>query len=215
MRWICFEGVEGTGKTTQCKKLAEYLTNKGYRVLLTKEPGTPHSPLTMKLREIMLSNEFDKELTIEARELISQAIRSIHLQKVVQPAIDAEYDFCIQDRGIISGLAYGKACGLDEESLVALIQIAVPQSFIDNGYYDDVVYLRGDVDAGLEMAKNTKQEFASGDAIESKGSDFMHRVANNFEEIISDATEDDVCIIDINGKNIDEVFEEIKTKLNV
>lgn len=212
MRWICFEGVEGTGKTTQCKKLAEYLINKGYKVLLTKEPGTPHSPLTMKLREIMLSKEFDEELTIPARELISQAIRSIHLEKVVRPAIEAEYDFCIQDRGVLSGLAYGIACGMDIQDLDALTYIAIPHDFLERDIYNDVILLQGDVEKGLAMAKNAKQEFSAGDAIEAKGNEFMHNVARNFEDFADDFLAER---INVNGKDIDTVFNEIRTALGV
>jgi dTMP kinase len=101
-KYICFEGTEGSGKSTQTQKLVDYLRSKGYKVLQTKEPGTPLSPLTMELRKIMLDSQYESQLTMTARELISQAIRSIHLERVVIPAL-SEYDYIIQDRGILSG----------------------------------------------------------------------------------------------------------------
>src|SRR5271167_1025736 len=114
--YICLEGTEGVGKTTQTQKLVDHLRAKGCKVLQTKEPGTAHAPLTMQLRGIMLDKQYDEQLTAPARELISQAIRSIHLEKVVFPAL-SEYDFIVQDRGILSGLAYGTACGNDEKTI--------------------------------------------------------------------------------------------------
>lgn len=53
-KYICIEGGEGSYKTTTVKALADYYTDRGLRVLVTKEPGTHHLPVTMKLRELML-----------------------------------------------------------------------------------------------------------------------------------------------------------------
>src|SRR5512135_1519125 len=96
-KYICFEGTEGSFKTTNAVMLAKYLEGKGYKVLLTKEPGTPLSPLTMELRGIMLDAQYESQMTMVAREFISQAIRSIHIEKIILPALQ-EYDFIIQDR---------------------------------------------------------------------------------------------------------------------
>jgi dTMP kinase len=120
-KYICIEGTEGVGKTTQTQKLVDHLRNLGYSVLQTKEPGTAHSPLTMELRNIMLNAKYEEQLTRTARELISQAIRSIHVEKVIKPAY-GKYDFIVQDRGILSGLAYGEACGNDIGWLESLAQ---------------------------------------------------------------------------------------------
>src|ERR1017187_8360897 len=118
-RYIVFEGTEGVGKSTQTQKLVDYLRAKGYKVLQTKEPGTSHAPLTMLLRSIMLDKQYDEQLTAPARELISQAIRSIHMDKVVVPAL-LTHDFIVQDRGVLSGLAYGTACGNELDRIISL-----------------------------------------------------------------------------------------------
>lgn len=215
-RYIVFEGTEGVGKTTQTKKLVSYLRDvKGYNVLETKEPGTPLSPLTMELRKLMLDAQFDNEMTQTAREFISQAVRSVHLEKVIQPAMH-EYDFIIQDRGILSGYAYGRACGNDIEWLQNLAQdVATP--LLDeyaNVYelYDDTIYLTGDVRKGLEKAKSTKQEFEAGDAIEAKGNDFMLQVSSNMREY---AEYFNAKTINVDGKNIEEVFKDILVALEL
>jgi len=205
-KYLVFEGCEGVGKTTQTKKLAEYLRKKGYSVLETKEPGTPLSPLTMQLRGIMLDAQYENEMTSTARELISQAIRSIHLEQIIKPALN-KYDFIIQDRGILSGLAYGDACGNSIEWLQDLAEcVSEPITLDPYSLYDAVIYLSGDVSNGLTKAKNAKQEFETGDAIEAKGSDFMHTVSL---QMVKYASWFNTKTINVDGRNIDEVFDEI------
>ena len=219
-KYICFEGTEGVGKTTQTKKVVDYLLSKGHSVLHTKEPGIDLLPLTMKLREIMLSNEFDDQLTVPSREFISQAIRSIHLEKLVYPALDGEqYDFIIQDRGLLSGLAYGVACGNDFLELMGLSQRIVSNKGAQYGVggvstlYDNIVLLKGDIGDKLNRAKKSKQEFESGDAIEAKGSEFMEIVGQNFTDM-ADGFQG-VRVVNVDGKDIDTVFAEILSALEL
>lgn len=212
-RYICVEGTEGVGKTTQTQKLVDHLREKGFKVLQTKEPGTNHAPLTMMLRGVMLDAQYDGQLTRPARELISQAIRSIHLENVIKPAL-AEYDFIVQDRGILSGLSYGEACGNTYEWLEDLVYEVLPPGIADDPYtlYDSVVYLTGDVRKGLETALSSKQEFTAGDSIEKKGLTFMEKVNTNMQEYASifGASE-----ISVDGKSIDKVFSEILNALKL
>jgi thymidylate kinase len=131
----------------------------------------------MQLRNIMLDAQYEEQLSTQSRELISQAIRSIHLHKVIAPAL-SQYDFILQDRGILSGLAYGEICGNDIKWLIEMADM-ISRASLDvhfNQVYDGVFFLTGDVTQGLQRAKSSKQEFAAGDAIENKGVDFMHRV---------------------------------------
>lgn len=214
-RFICFEGVEGVGKTTQTKKLVESLRARGFRVLQTKEPGTDLIPLTMMLRGIMLDNQYDAVLTRLAREFISQAIRSIHLERLIAPALN-EYDFIIQDRGILSGYAYGTACGNSHEFLRDLtienVDAVLPALIQPEKIYDMVVYLRGDSLKGLAKAKAAKQEYAAGDAMESKGNDFMTQVSKNMDLMSENFN---TVRIDVDGKSIEEVHDEILISLKL
>lgn len=221
-RYICFEGTEGVGKTTQTQKLVDLLKAQGYRVLQTKEPGTSLVPLTMVLRGIMLDNQYDAQMTRPAREFISQAIRSIHLEQLVVPNLD-QYDFIIQDRGILSGYAYGVGCGNDFSDIQHLahqvVRSAMEQdhnNLIESNsapkLYDAVVYLRGDSLKGLAKAKAAKQEYAAGDAMESRGNDFMSQVSKNMD-FMSESF--NTVRIDVDGKSIEEVHNEILTGLNL
>lgn len=211
-RYICFEGTEGVGKSTQCHLVAKHLTNLGFKVLLTKEPGTPLSALSMSLRGIMLDNAHDKELTATARELISQSIRSIHLENVIYPAL-TQYDYIVQDRGMLSGLAYGVGCGNSENWINSLMAAVVGPSLNPYELYDDTIYLQGNVEKGLEKALLSKREFATGDAIEAKGSNFMKQVSHNmnrYSELFIG-----VKYLNVDDKNIQQVFDEILTALNI
>lgn len=215
-KYICIEGTEGVGKTTQTQKLVDYLRDLGYRVLQTKEPGTPHSPLTMELRNIMLNAKYEPEMTSSARELISQAIRSIHLEKVIKPA-QGEYDFIVQDRGILSGFAYGEACGNDIGWLMSLSNTVVSKAMITNAgsptfIYDQVILLIGGVENSLNKAIAAKQEFEAGDAIEMKGVSFMEKVGSNMKNYSSWFN---TTSINIDGKSIEDVFTDIIDALNI
>ena len=211
-KYICFEGTEGSGKSTYTEKLVKYLQSKGFKVLQTKEPGTPLAPLTMDLRGIMLDIKYEPQMTVAARELISQAIRSIHIDKVILPALE-EYDFIIQDRGILTGLTYGHACG-NTHMFLAQLASEVCRNFQGDWHelYDKVVYLKNDAAKGLELAKLTKKEFEAGDAMEAKGSAFMIQIAKDMDEMVHAFPH---CTINVEGKTVEENFTEILRNLNL
>ena len=206
--YICLEGKDFIGKSTQTQKLVDYLRESGYKVLQTKEPGTDHLPITMELRNFFLNLKYNDQLTPTARELIAQAIRSIHIEKLINPIINGEnsegYDFIIQDRGILSGLAYGVACGNSFEFISDLLDKIITTEGEDSFYdlYDCVIYLRGEAKKG-----NRTEEFKEGDAMESKGDSFMEQVQANMDQFIKKFSH--YRIIDVDNKDIDNVFNEV------
>jgi thymidylate kinase len=167
----------------------------------------------MELRNIMLNAKYEPEMTVAARELVSQAIRSIHLEKVVAPAL-TEYDIVVQDRGLLSGLAYGTACGNDIGFLMDLIcPITANAGFRRSvDIYDNVILLTGNVKTGLDKAISAKQEFEAGDAIEMKGLSFMEQVNSNMSKYSSWFK---TTSINIDGKSIEDVFSDITDALNI
>jgi dTMP kinase len=211
-KYLVFEGTEGCGKSTYTQMLTDHLQARGYKVLQTREPGSHHSPLTMQLRGIMLDAKHDGELTTASRELVSQAIRSIHIERVVLPAL-REYDFIIQDRGLLSGLAYGHACGNSHWFLTQMMnQVCSPARVDPYELYDRVVYLKTDTAAGLARAKRAKQEFESGDAMEGRGNAFMLKVARNMDEMVNAFPH---ITVEVDTKGIDENFQEILKSLQL
>src|SRR5512137_1696755 len=84
--FITFEGVEGCGKTTQIKLLAERLDEAGFRTLLTREPGG--CPIADKIRQILL--DADNQAMVPLTELLLYAAaRAQHVAEVIVPALEA------------------------------------------------------------------------------------------------------------------------------
>lgn len=99
--FITFEGGEGCGKSTHAKLLKKYLENKGYKVVLTFEPGG--TPFGRKLRKILLKGVV---LASSYSELfLFAADRAEHIEKVVHPALRSG-KIVISDRFIDSTMAY-------------------------------------------------------------------------------------------------------------
>lgn len=202
--YICFEGVEGSYKTTNAKQLADSLRRAGYTVLETKEPGQSHIQLTQLLRGIMLQNEYASDMTPLARELISQAIRSIHIEKLVA---GADVDFIVQDRGTLSGKAYAESIG-HAPLFIDLLTLKSTQALNSTSWniYDKVILLVNDPAKGLALAKQ-KQEFDTGDAMEEMGAEFMRKVLDHM--IFTTAGEKNVSHIFVEGKTREQLQSEI------
>lgn len=98
---IVFEGIEGSGKTTASKKLAECLTEKKYKVMWTREPNT-NSKIGSLIENILLGKVTVAE---EAIPLLFAADRADHTKRVISPAIKKGY-VVISDRYLHSSLAY-------------------------------------------------------------------------------------------------------------
>lgn len=118
---ITFEGIEGSGKTTQCAQLAKLLREKGYRVVETREPGG--TPLAEAIRAIILSSS-SEPMAPRCEALLILASRSQHAALVIQPALAAGA-VVLCDRFSDSTLAYqGAARGLDQRDLRVLDRFA-------------------------------------------------------------------------------------------
>jgi len=178
---VCFEGPDGAYKTTTAAIVANLFRDAGKSVLETKEPGTIHLPVTMKLRELMLSNEYDVHHTVESRELLSQAIRSIHINWLKTRS----EDIVIQDRGILSGIIYANSCGVNPDSIVSLGHIiGTPGDPLY--HYDLTVIMYHGSGPSVNIAKAAKQEWGSGDAMEDKPAEFAQSIWNQYKAIIDD-----------------------------
>jgi dTMP kinase len=116
--FVCFEGGEGSGKSTQSQRLARWLGEQGYVALLTHEPGD--TEVGRQLRRIVLSPETG-EISDRTEALLYAADKAEHVDTVVQPALDRG-EVVITDRYVDSMLAYqgaGRALDLDEVEDVA------------------------------------------------------------------------------------------------
>jgi dTMP kinase len=93
-RFISFEGIDGSGKSTQARLLASTLTASGYRVLLTREPGG--SAGAEEIRRLVLEGEPDR-WSPQTEILLFTAARRDHLEKTILPAL-ARGEVVITDR---------------------------------------------------------------------------------------------------------------------
>ena len=117
-RFIAFEGGEGAGKSTQARRLQEWLTADGYDVVLTREPGD--TDVGKELRRIVL-DPATGNISHRTEALLYAADKSEHVDTVVQPALDRG-EVVITDRYVDSMLAYqgaGRALAVDEVEQVA------------------------------------------------------------------------------------------------
>ena len=116
--FITFEGADGCGKTTQIKLIDEYLRSKGYKTLLTREPGS--KGLGEKIREILLN--YDGEVSSRCESFLFLADRAQHVDCIIKPALQ-EGTIVLCDRHTDSTVAYqGYGRGLDIEEIKKLRQ---------------------------------------------------------------------------------------------
>jgi len=105
--FITFEGTEGSGKTTQCRRLARTLRAQGYQVVETREPGG--TPLAEAIRRLLLAHSktpsTNEPITPECETALILAARSQHVAQVIRPAL-AQGMIVLCDRFFDSTLAY-------------------------------------------------------------------------------------------------------------
>ena len=113
--FISFEGIEGSGKSTQIKILKESLESKGYSVLLLREPGG--SVFGEKLREAILESKSELNPLAEAH-LFASSRAQLLFEKIL-PFLKSKNTVVLLDRYIDSSLAYqGSARGLGMETIL-------------------------------------------------------------------------------------------------
>lgn len=111
-RFITFEGIEGSGKTTQIQLLSNHLEERGIDHLLTREPGG--TPIGNQVRKLVL-NPAHSAMTPTCELLLYAAARAQHIEQVIRPALD-EGRLVLCDRFRDATFAYqghGRGLGLD------------------------------------------------------------------------------------------------------
>jgi dTMP kinase len=186
-RFISFEGGEGSGKSTQLRRLAARLSAQDVTVITTREPGG--TPGAEDIRQLLVEGEPGRwNGRVEA--LLVNAARADHVARLIRPAL-AEGKWVLCDRYVHSTLAYqGAARGLDEAELRQL------HAFATGDLWPDLTIVL-DVDPALGLARAAGR--AGGEArFEGEPPAFHKAVRDRFlcfpevTVIPSDASVDDV-----------------------
>ena len=114
--FISIEGSDGSGKSTQLKRIVAYLEKQGFSVLVTREPGG--TPVAEKIRELILDTD-NKALTDKAEMLLYAASRAQHTAEKILPALE-QGKIVISDRFADSSIAY-QGYGRELGSMVAQV----------------------------------------------------------------------------------------------
>lgn len=173
--FITLEGVEGCGKTSQARALAEALRRGGRTVILTREPGG--SPIGATLRSILLSETY--AVCPKTELLLYAAERAEHVDRLIRPALErGEWVLC--DRFGDATRAYQAwGRGLPRADVEAL------HAFATGGLEPDLtLYLRVPVAEGLQRARRRDGETAMGEGrFEAEALTFHLRVAEGYETL--------------------------------
>jgi dTMP kinase len=172
-RFIVLDGIDGCGKSTQIRHLAQWLPVSGLMpstagLICTREPGG--TPLGQSIRDLLLHTEADQVPSVTAELLLYAADRAQHVDTVIRPAL-LRGDWVLSDRFAGSTLAYqGYGRGLDHQLITRLESIAT------TGLVPDLTAcLMVPVEVSLQRRHGEKE-----DRIEAEGRAFLHRVADGF-----------------------------------
>ena len=194
-KFLTFEGGEGTGKSTQARRLADRLRERGLEVVQTREPGG--TPGAEALRALLVQGGADR-WSPTAELLLMYAARADHLERVIRPAL-ARGAWVVSDRFADSSRAYQGAGGGADAALIERIDQAV----VGADQPDLTLVFDLPVEIGLERAMQR-----GGDArFEAKGLAFHQRLRDGFRAIA--AQHPDRCVVIDAAAGLDAVSERV------
>ena len=196
-RFITLEGIDGCGKSTQAKLLAEDLERAGYDVLLLREPGGV--TISEKIRELLL-DPAHAAMSDTCELLLYEAARAQLVHEVVAPAL-AQGRIVVCDRFYDSTTAYqGYANGMDLGAVRRANALAVGACHPD-------LTLVFDIDPAKAAARAAARDRAQ-DRMEAKGLAYQERVAAGFRAIAA-AESERVRLVDA-SRGIDAIHADVR-----
>jgi len=195
--FITFEGPEGSGKTTQIRRLAAFLEEQGYAVVLTREPGG--TVIGDQIRQILLAHG-NAEMKPRTEVLLFQASRAQHVDELIRPAL-AQGKIVLCDRFADSTLAYqGFGRGENLDRLRQLIAYAT------GGLQPHLTLLLDlDVEVGLRRRQPLLQEW---NRLDAEKLAFHQKVRDGYRQLAQEDPQRWV-VIDA-SRSVEEVHDEVK-----
>lgn len=171
--FISFEGIDGSGKSTQLMMLREWLESHGHRVVTVREPGA--TLLSESIREILLSNR--QSITPTAELLLFSAARTQLVETVIRPALEkGEVVLC--DRYVDSTTAYqGYGRRLDLREVTLCNSLATQGVMPSVTFFIDVPYDEAQLRMQFHPAAGEP------DRMERSGREFFDRVRDGYHAI--------------------------------
>lgn len=174
--FISFEGIEGSGKSTQARLLSDYLRTKGRNVLLTEEPGG--TKIGLKIRSLLLEPENRMDPLTEL--LLYYSSRAQHVREIIYPAL-LQNTILITDRFTDSTIAYqGCARGIDMTIINTLNEIVVPELKPSLTFLLDI-----NVEEGLRRNRHAQKK----DRFELETVEFHSRVRKGYLQLAKEEPE--------------------------
>ena len=212
-KFITFEGLDGSGKSTQIERLAKKLAADGFRAVVTREPGG--TAIGEKIRNLLLDTS-TSDLSPMAELALMFASRVQHIQEIIQPAL-AEGRVVLCDRFTDSSEAYqGGGRKLGSEPVLALHRI-----LCGNLQPDLTILMDSDVAASVKRARRRNIARVSGDGggdenrFEQESRAFFGRVRNAYLAI---AAREPQRVVVVNARGTPEethkqILETVRRKL--
>lgn len=199
--FVTFEGLDGSGKTTQMRRLAQYLRERDVEVIETVEPGG--TEIGQAIRRILLDPAHDHMGSV-AEMLLYFAARAQNVHEILEPAL-LRGAIVISDRWTDSTFAYqGYGRQLGEQIVADLDRIACSGRKPDLTLWIDV-----ELETSLNRARSRNaQESAEGTRMDEQSRIFYERVLQGYR-VLAEREPDRFVRVDGNG-TLDEVAERVK-----
>lgn len=194
-RFITFEGIDGSGKSTQARRFADHLRAQGGDVVLTREPGG--SPGAEEIRQLLLTGDPDR-WSPETEILLFTAARRDHLEKTIRPALAAGKTV-VSDRFADSTRVYQGATRGDLRGMVDSLHSLMI------GREPDLTFII-DMDPALALERGLARKSGE-DRFEDFGLAFQETLRHGFLALAK--ANPDRCILIDGNRTPDQIASEI------
>lgn len=173
-KFITIEGIDGSGKSTMSQRIVDKIKERGFDVILTREPGG--TDVSEKIREVILHNDIDSKTEV----LLFAASRREHIVKKIKPSLEKGI-FVVCDRFLDSSIAYqAYGRGLDKQEILSINNYAL------GGVKPDVT-LYFDVDVERGLARTQKRD--DNNKLDRESVEFYEKIKSAYDDLLFEEPE--------------------------